>query len=195
MSIITRADCKVLLRISTGTTDYNSLIDTLIPIVQEDVAEICNNEFFLRDVYVVGTGIAFTTSTGGGDKITDSSSGFLDDDHPFVASQDIVVNGSKHNDGFYELASVSSGTLTLDSSGDVIAEAADEYIKIAQVKWPKGIKPTVAKMIWYHIENNKAPAPKSEGLGGYSVQHEDSIGGYPGEIIEGLRPWMMVKMS
>jgi len=195
MSIITRDECKTLLRISSGTTGYDELIDTLIPYVQDDISEICNNEFFLRDVYVCGTGIAFTTSTGGGDKITDASSGFLDADHPFVAAQDVVVYGSKHNDGFYELASVSSGTLTLSSSGEVIAEAADEYIKIAQVKWPKGIKPTAAKMVWYHIENAKSGRPKSESIDDYSVTHEDIVSGYPASIVGGLRPWMMVRMS
>jgi hypothetical protein len=69
-----------------------------------------------------GTGIAFVDSNP--DTITDTESGF----GSFVVGQKIRVIGSTSNDGEYTVAAVAAGTLTLDSSDSLTAEAAGDSV-------------------------------------------------------------------
>jgi len=191
--IATRAEIKTLLGISS--TNYDARINLLRPIVQDDLVDVCNNSFFLRKVYVKGTDIAITESTGDGDKIKQGSAEFKDtvDDASFVASRDIVIHGSRHNDGHYELASVSSGVLTLATSGGVLAESTGEYVTVAQVKWPEALKPYYAQMVWHKINKAKGNIAKSESIDDYSITYADGTYGYPQSIINGLKSAGYVK--
>jgi len=99
----------------------------------------------------------------------------------------VVVYGSRHNDGHYELASVSSGTLTLQTSGGLIAESTGPVVTVAQVKWPKGLKPVYSQMIWHRIENAKGGHPKSESIDDYSVTYGEEQHGYPRGVIDALK--------
>lgn len=185
--IATRAEIKTLLGISS--TNYDSRIDGLRQIVQDDLVQICNNEFFLRQVYVKGADISLTTTTGAGDKIKHGSAEFLEtvDDGKFVASRDVVLHGSRMNDGHYELSAVSSGVLTLATSGGVVAESTGEVMTVAQVRWPEGLKPYYSQMIWHKIDKAKGGMAKSESIDDYSITYEEGAHGYPQSIIDGLK--------
>ncbi len=183
------ATTEIQTLLGLGSTDYNGRIDLLRPIVQDDLVEICNNTFFLRNVYVRHTGISFTTSTGDGDKVHDSEEQFLDtvDDSKFVASRDVVIYGSQHNDGHYELSSVSSGALTLATSGEVVTGSTGEIVTVAQVKWPRGLKPIYSQMIWHRIDNAQGGLAQSESIDDYSVTYAEKQHGYPKETIDALK--------
>jgi hypothetical protein len=192
--IATRAEIKTLLGISS--TNYDARIDSLRQIVQDDLVRICNNDFFLRQVYVKGSDIKISTSTGAGDKITHGSARFKNtvDGGEFVASRDIVIHGSRANDGHYELSAVSSGVLTLATSGgSVVAESTGELMTVAQVRWPEGLKPYYAQMIWNKIDKAKGSIAKSETIDDYSITYADGSHGYPNTIINGLKSAGYVK--
>ena len=187
--ILTRAECKTLLR--EASTSYDSIIDTLLPIVQDDIIRHTNNTFFSRQTIVEGNGISFAVSTGGGDKISDTNEDFLDDDIEFVAG-DVYVSGSKHNDGVHQVASVAAGTLTLASTSGVTAEDADSYIKVAQVEWPEALKLPAAKMVWYQIKHAKMDDAASDSKEGQSLSYAGTDM-YPDRIMSSLRNFKVVR--
>jgi hypothetical protein len=190
MSVVTKDEVKTYLQISS--TDYDSLIDTYIPIVQEDLCEITNNDFLLRDVWNVGTDFVFAHSSSSADTITDGSSDFTGNSRPdFKSNFDIVVHGSGYNDGKYQLDNVTASVLTLTTTEELVAEDDDEAVTISQVKWPKPVKPVAAQMIWHRIKGITQGGVQSESLGDYSVTYDKT--GYPQNIIESLRPYMKVR--
>jgi len=63
MPIITKAQTKKILFGTTSSTTYDAEIDNLIPLVQDDVVEMTNNEFFMRKAATYGSGISFTAGT------------------------------------------------------------------------------------------------------------------------------------
>jgi hypothetical protein len=189
--ILTTSECKTLIR--EGSTDYDAIIGELIPIVQEDIIEHTNNTFFSRQSIVYGNGISFSTSTGGGDKISDTEEDFQEDETQFVIG-DVYVHGSKHNDGVHEVASVADGTLTLSSSGGVVAEDADAYVTVAQIEWPKALKLTAAKMVWYQVKNHKMNDEQSETREGKGVTYAGA-NMYPERLMNSLRNYMIVRSA
>lgn len=66
------------------------------------------------------------------DTITDSANGFGD----FSNSQDILVSGSTSNDGVWTVNTSSAGTLTLQSSDALTAEAEGDSITLRAVTYP-----------------------------------------------------------
>jgi hypothetical protein len=190
MSVVTKDEVKTYLQISS--TDYDSLIDTYIPIVQEDLCEITNNDFLLRDIWNVGSDFVFAHSTSSADTITDGSSGFTPDSRPdFTANFDIVVHGSGYNDGKYQLDNVTASVLTLTTTEELVAEDDDEAVTISQVHWPKAVKPVAAQMVWHRIDQIKQGSEKSESLGDYSASYDGR--GYPRHVYDSLRPWTKVR--
>lgn len=190
MAVITQAEAKTYLQI--GTTDYDSLIDTFIPTVQEDLCEITHNDFLLRDVYNVGSDFVFAHSTSSADTITDGSSDFTHDSRPdFKSDFDLIVYGSAYNDGKYEVDTVTSNIITFTTTCALVAEDEDEWITISQVKWPKGVKPIAAQMIWHRIDAIKQGSEQSESLGDYSATYDGRA--YPKHVYDALRPWTKVR--
>jgi len=190
MPLVTRDEVKAYLQLNS--TDYDSLIDSYIPMVQEDICEITYNDFILRDVWNTGSDFVFAHSTSSADTITDGSSDFTSDSRPdFKSDFDIIVHGSAYNDGKFAIDSVSSNILTLTTTGELVAEDEDEVILISQVKWPKQLKPVAAQMIWNRIDQAKRGPVQSESLGDYSVTYSDSD--YPRNVIQSLRPYTKLR--
>ena len=170
MPIITSAETKALLQIPTAVTTWDTLIATLIPIVQDKVVEYCNHRFINIDVQIEGTTIAFVT--GAPATITDSESGFSD--ALFSSGDDISVRGSYRNDGIYATQTVAAGLVTLATGETLVSETQDtpHSIMITRVVWPKAMKPEVALAIRYLI-NKQGKTVNSESLpGGYSAQYQ-----------------------
>lgn len=189
MAIITTAEVKTLLQISGST--YDSLIAALIPPLQSWIIEYTNNPFH-SSKYISGATIAFVDSNP--DTITDSGSGFVD--AGFTDGIDIHVEGSKDNDGFYYVDTVTAGTLTLDSDDELIAESAGYDVLITRVRFPKSLKIVVAKLIGYDLNKNKMWGISDQSLGDYRVKFDGGGvkgGGYPQGLLLDLEPFRKVK--
>jgi hypothetical protein len=195
MALLSVDECKQYLNLTDGTHDAR--IALLIPAVQADISEYCNNAFADTVIYrESGSALEFvrgstlTTSTEA-DKITDaqdyiSTSGF-------TAGMDIIVIGGS-NQGYYTIASVSTDTITLTSTGDIEDQSQTTYhrwpgnIAVARVKWPKALKPTAAKMVWHLLDQVKSGDVKSESIDDYSVTYAGDHA-YPERVIAGLRQY------
>jgi hypothetical protein len=180
--LITTLDTvKTLLKLSNTTND--ALIETLIPIIQDDILSFLKNKF-LTEIEIQKNTISFVGNT-----IIDSGNGFLD--ACFLVG-DIVVQGSKMNDGFYTVIEATAGTLTL--SEVLMTETADNTIKINQVRFPPALSLVVANMIGYAINNKHGV--KSETFSRYSVAYSNDtqslINGYPDSITRPLLKWRKI---
>lgn len=194
--ILTVSECKVLLNLGNDQS-YDEQIRQLIQYVQDDIRHYCNNDFGDTTIYRHSAGSlefvrgSTNTSSTSPDTITDDDEYFTT--AGFRAGADVIVLGGS-NEGYFELASVSSGTLTLTSSGDIEDQAQTTYhrwpgeIIISQVKWPHAIKPIAAKMVWYLIDKAKQDDVQSERIDDYSVTYAGS-NVYPKRILDGLRPF------
>lgn len=191
MPIITKAKVKTLLQITNDT--YDELINELIPIVQDFIVDYCNNTFKDPNIQINASTISFADTDP--DTILDSLSGFVT--AKFDADMEIVVSGSKHNNGMLTIASVAAGTITLVSTDSLVTEAADNDITIMKVEWPKGIWGVTARMIGFDIARTKEFMKlgiSSESYGdyarSYAIMGEGS--GYPSNILGGLNPYKKV---
>lgn len=177
---------KRFLQITSTTNDL--LILDLMPVVQRQIIDYCNNRFLDKNVYLVSSGISFTNPI----TITDSESGFVD--AHFYGGMDILVSGSYNNNGFYEVDSVAAGTLTLDSRESLVTEDEDVAVTIYKVDFPKSLQMTFAKMINYNLQKNAITGVQSQRLADYSVTYAN-VGGadYPESIVSGLKPFKRLK--
>ena len=195
MAIITLDEVKDILNIDGSS--YDGDIDRLIPFVQDDVVEYCNNYF--QDGYVYReavTYISFVRGTTGdsGDVIKDDDSKFLE--KGFLSGMDITVEGGGANVGVHHVKTAAAGQLTLDSTGELISQDPDDTqdnnwigeIKISRIKWPRAIKLPVAQMVNYLIEHPQPSDIKSESIDDYSVTYIGS-NTYPQRVADGLRKY------
>ena len=173
--IITTAEVKALLQITD--TSQDTLIDTLIPIVQDQIVQYCHNSFTKKNYGIKGAVFVY----GAPDTITADFT-----DIPFIAGDIYVVN-SDNNDGYYTIDTKSDTTLTLSSSNTLSNETSTDAV-ISPVVWPEGIKLSAANMIGFNLE--KLGWIGSESMGEYSVSYVD-IGGesYPSSITGTLKMW------
>ena len=191
MAIITKRKVKTLLQIDN--TIHDDLISELIPIVQDFIVDYCNNSFKDTNVHMTASTISFADTDP--DTILDSASGLVDAE--FSANMEIVVEGSDHNNGMFTIDSVAAGTITLIAADELVTEAAGNEVTITKVEWPKGLWGTTAKMIGYDIArttNFKSIGVSSESYGDQSRSYAivGEAGGYPMNILGGLRPYRRV---
>jgi len=159
--------------------EYDSRIKKLIPFVQNQIVDYCNNSFLDWNIYITASTISFLTRT-----ITDSNSGFIDAE--FYRGCNIKILDSKYNNGVYELKSVAAGSMEIveDFNQSFVQEDADNTITILRVKFPEEIKLKTAMLIKSFIEG-KGQLVKSESLpGGYSVTFKDDL-----EIMSMFNQW------
>jgi hypothetical protein len=183
VSIITLDEAKTYLGITGVGSD--SLIKAYIPIVQRRVVEICNNPFLSSYVHgrlmLENQDVVFSTNA------MTASSSFAD--AGFAAGDEIVIDGSYRNNGYYTISTVSTYTVTLQASaGTVVSEISGASIVIGVVNWPIGIKPVVANMIKYDMDVRPTlKGVSSESIGDYSVTYTNGGGyGYPMDLLYGL---------
>ena len=144
--IATKTEIKAFLSITS--TSQDSLIDRLIPVIESDIREYCHNDFRDENVYMQSSDISFTRNTTSADTITYDGTGDGFIDSQFKAGQTVRVQGSYNNDGFFEVESVSSTTLTMYSTTsrpyfqEMVTEDEALYIVINKVKYSRKHKQT-----------------------------------------------------
>ncbi len=179
--IATLTEIKELLKITTTTND--TMINALIPIIQDDILSFLRNKF-LTEIEIQENTISFT-----GNSILDSDSGFID--AGFVVGN-IVVQDSKLNNNFYTVTNVTAGTLTVSEL--LYTETAENTIKINQVMFPSSLKLIMANMIGFTMNNKHGV--KSETFSRYSVNYgsdiQSLINGYPDTVTRPLLKYRKV---
>lgn len=164
MAILTTAEVKSLLQISATTWD--TLIGTLIPMVQDRIVDYCRNRFLDMGITIEAETIAFVNAAPA--LITDSGAGFVT--AGFESGMDVLVYGSTSNDGLYNVATAAAGTLTLLTGETLVTEAVGDTVTITRVRWPKGIKLDAAQLVNYYL-HKEGKLVSSESLpGGYAAQ-------------------------
>jgi len=183
MAIITRSEVKTLIQ-ETGT-DLDDIIDALIPAVQSYLVE--NNYVVYKKTNIKIEDSDALTFDADANTITDADEGFVTEE--FADDMDILIEGSKANDGVHTIETVAAGTLTITSGTSLLDEAAnDEYpISIYHIQWVKGTQITVARMIYYDIKQMKKSGIQSESYGDTNVTFATiNNRGYPMSLIGGL---------
>ncbi|MEW6507189.1 MAG: phage head-tail connector protein [Bacteroidota bacterium] len=184
--IVTVSEVKSLLQIVDSSKD--TFIASMIPIVQDFVFTYTNNYFeILTDkVYRESNSISFVN--GSPSKINDSQNKFIS--AGFVPGIHTRVQGSKFNDGVYKVAAVEAGSLILSAEEELTNESVDSEVVtlITVVKFPKGIKLPVAKLIGFHLDPKNAKGVQSESLGDHSISFQ-SGGNYPQSLLNDLIPY------
>ena len=187
MPLITLNEAKTLLQINTTT--YDSLILMLIPIIENEIIEYCNNEFI--GTYEATQGILPIVYMYSNTMYFDIDDNSLNDDtedfttKKFKANDVIRVYNSLHNDRMYTVSSIATHKIILDSINIVNDEAAGNTLVIARVDFPQKLKFTAARMIKWGMQ--KYGFFKQEKFDDYSYTRDEKlINGYPDSIISGL---------
>ena len=194
--IITLSQAKALLQI-TNTT-YDTVIQSLIPIVQDDAIRYCNTAF--QDNSIFSEGSALATVRGDPDTITDSESNWVN--YGFLGGMTVYIEGGGGtNMGAYDVDSVAVGTLTLKSVNQLIDQDIDDadaqpfnILRVSRINWPVGIELPAAQMVWFQVKNIKQDDVKSERIDDYAVTYGDSQASYPDRILQSLNKYRLVRM-
>lgn len=189
MAIATTAEIKALLQITD--TDYDTVIDALIPVLTDVIISYTNN-YFHTSKYISASTIAFVDSDP--DTITDSDSGFVTAE--FTDDIDIHVEDSEDNDGFYHVDTTVAGTLTLASNESVIVEAVGAGITITRMSFPIGLRLPLAMLVQLSIDQKMFKGISSESLSEHSISYVSGKGGggdFPDSIKNMLNKWRKVK--
>ena len=187
MAVVTATEVTVLTNISASAGTITS--SGIIPIVQDRIGVILNN-WFTTDIWVEGI-VTFnaTARTVVGD-FTWTSYGFADGDEVFI-------NGSYRNDGYYDVLTVSGGTMTLATGESVVAELSGASVYVGMVKWPTDVKYAAAQMVKFDYDDRpkRSSGLTSRSLGPLSESYADAGAfGYPNDILNSLSAYRVVSM-
>ncbi len=202
MPIITLEEVKLILDLDSD--EFDQRIAILIPVVTSRLRRLCNNDFAVHpvgysrrqswsygdpDLYALPqVSATFTAATL---TVVAKDSNFAS--AMFAGSQDVLISGSFLNDGYFEVSSVSTSSMTVLSGYSFVGaakgthaftdEATGATITFGVAKWPGDIKPIVASMIQYDYQERGtwSDAPGEEGFSGEY--------GYPKELIRQLDPY------
>lgn len=164
----------------------------LIPVVQERVTSYCFNWFVSDDIRVQGK-VTFAATAGTLVIPTGNTwarFGFEDDD-------EILVYNSRRNDGYYNITSVTTVTLTIDSTESVRPELSGASILVSLVQWPDSLAYAAAQMVKYDYDDRpkRSGGLASQSLGPRSESYT-VVGGmaYPTDVIEGLDQFKVARL-
>jgi hypothetical protein len=173
-------------------TTYDSRITTLLPMIEAEIIEYCNNNFL--NVSITFDGDCTITASGGVYKIVCADGGM--DDVGFAVSDTVYIAGSNRNDGYVTISAISDGEITI--AEPLIAESTAVGISLTLALFPAALTVYLARMIGYQIKHAEDAGISSESIGKYSYSRKDSNGGdmgYPQEILKGLDKWKFVRVG
>lgn len=178
--IITLNKAKTLLQI--GDTSKDTLIESIIPIVEAFVCDYCNTDFVDKYFdYISSNAISFDNASG---IITFNNISSSD----FEVGDNLRVYGSLRNDGVYTIDIITTNTITINDINSLVNESSGESIILTKTIYPKSIDLIVSQMI-NHILNipKMTPGLVSEKIDDYSYSLSDFTNGYPSTVIAGLK--------
>jgi len=194
--MVTLANVKAFLRISDTDATRDALISLLIPIVYADIVEECNNKFIAPDYDFSSDDIYFDV-TGSTYKILIDAGGFTAMGYP--TGGNIIVSGSRLNDGIFTIAAQSDTYLTTtEAIVDELQTSTGYSVRVDLCNFPKPLELIASRMIGYQLSMSNSAGITSMSLGNYSETRSVagvSRGGYPDELLNSLRPWKMHRVG
>jgi hypothetical protein len=174
MSLLTLSEVRGILCIPTADTTKDVSITVLIPNVIEFACQTLRTRF-QGTISNISSNISFA---GTGKTITDSDSGFS----LFLTSMDVYVSGSRVNDGFYTINTLTSSVMTVNET--LKDEPVNNEIQIYNVVIPQAVKLTLAKIIAHFLQKDKV-GYKSFSVGSLNWNYANA-GAIPQELISEL---------
>lgn len=183
-------------QLSNISASAGSITDTWID-TAEDRLNLITNNYFVTNMYTQ-SGITFTASSGSAlayittDGDNWSSYGFADGDI-------IHIGHSYRNDGYYQVSTVGTSTMTLVSGSVVQDELSGASIIVSVTNFPRSLKYTLAQMIKYDYDDRRAQAQnlRSKSLGPWSETYtagDSGFYGYPQDIIAALDTFTITRV-
>ena len=171
------------------TTDYDYLIENLVPTVLEDIVEYCNNNFVNSTQYWRTDKISFSSNST--ITISDTS---MPLDYYWKSGDKILVLGSIFNDGYYSISTVASSSLSINESISSESSSTGKIFSLHKVDYPKDLPVIASRMIKHTITTLDDSNIASESLGDYSVSYvEVGANSYPQSIIKGLDKYRKIR--
>jgi hypothetical protein len=106
----------------------------------------------------------------------------------FEVGDEIVIRGSRRNDGIYPVAGITDTALTI--TGELIGSGDTGLIALADV--PAELEAIIGRMIWYDTQlRGKRLGLNSESIGTYSYVNGFRFGAlsYPVDVVAGLETY------
>jgi len=193
--MVTLNAVKDLLRITDADTTRDAFISRMIPIVYAEIVEECNNKFIAPDYDFTSDDIYFDV-TGTTYKILIAAGGFTAMGYP--AGGNIIVSGSRLNDGIFTIAAQADTYLTTTEAIVDELQTTDKYsVRVDLCNFPKPLELIASRMIGYQLSNSNSAGLTSMSLGNYSESRSAGTtnSGYPDEIIKSLSKWKMHRVG
>ncbi len=189
--VITLSEVKALNQINVST--YDTLINMLIPIVEQLIVDYCLNDFIgeyksinniLPTVYYYSNRCTFDNSDN---SINDTGIDFTT--LLFKVGDSVRIYNSINNDGARTIKTIAATKIIFESIDTIYLEDSGNTIVIARVDYPKMLKIVAAQMVKY-LMIKQSPGFKSESFDDYSYTKEtEMIGGFPKGIMDGLNEY------
>jgi hypothetical protein len=192
--IATKQEIKTLLNLTSMAQEEQ--LDQLIPVIEDDIRQYCNNGFQDRHVFISSGLISFTSPDTITIDIATNGVGFVASQ--FKDGQTVQVQGSFNNNGFFDVETVTSTVMTLYAQAKrpyfqtLVTEGYTVYprnIFIEKVVYPPALKNIMAQMINYKLASHDYGV-QSETVSRYSVTYNtEYANGYPKTIMSSLNRW------
>lgn len=191
MAIITLAEYKTLMGITDTDATRDARVSALIPQIEADIIEECNNEFTNPDITFSGAFVP-TVSAGPVYTLVCALGGISA--VSFANGDSFTLAGTVRNDGRYTGTTFADTVITVSEA--VVAEASVDAT-VTLIQYPAGVKLYAARMIAYQMDNMANAGLTGETIKSYSYSRASGMGdsGYPAEILKGLAKWKNIKVG
>lgn len=192
--IITGTECTLYSNITASATTI--LASGYIRKVQERITLMTNN-YFVSDEINLCTSVRFNATSR-----SIISDGNKWEDYGFKVGDDIFIYGSRRNDSYVTIESISDETIILTSACSVVDEyynnSSGNAITFFLTQWPFAIKMIAAKMVAYDydVRDKISANVKSHSLGPFSETFTDGKEdefGYPKKLTEDLTDYRIAR--
>lgn len=182
------ATSNVKLYTGITSTEFDTLIETMNPIVLDDITNYCKNSFVHSTMYFLDDQVSFSTSTGRNSILSGDTS--VDYTDFIMAGNVIKVTDTIQNNEYFSVEEVASTYIITHESINTESSSTGKIPVIFRVEYPNDIPFVASKMIKYLIDEQNRSGFNSESLGDYSYTLGDlaPAGGnmYPTNILGGL---------
>lgn len=176
--IVDLTTVKTFLQITDSSKD--SLINLILPAVQQEIFELTKN-YFKSNISYTSTTVSFVNSNSVY-TIVDSLSKFAENN---ILAGTYLIENSKYNDFVFTVNTATSSTLTV--SEITLNESEENNITLTRLEIPKDLQILACKMVGFTLANTYNV--KSETLSKYSVEYfadNKTLGSYPYNLMSTL---------